>query len=119
MAGRVCQTTTLMPRLPFRTIAVSGSSMSPTYNDGDWLLFMARAGKSIGNLEKLVGRVVVIERESYPGIYFIKRVKRVDNNEIWVEGDNVQASTDSRQWGSLKPSEIVGLVLLRYERKRN
>jgi hypothetical protein len=64
------------------------------------------------------GRVVVIERESYPGIHFIKRLTRIDVAGVWVEGDNTEASTDSRQWGALTSEEIVGQVLLRYKRGR-
>ena len=33
----MCQTTTLMPKLPFQRIAVSGNSMAPKYNDGLWV----------------------------------------------------------------------------------
>ena len=54
------------------------------------------------------GSVVVIERESYPGILLIKRVMRADENGLWAEGDNKDASTDSRTWGLLAPREIVG-----------
>ena len=110
-----------MARLPFRafrTIAVSGSSMSPTFNDGDWLIFRSLRRASAKHVQHLLGRVVVIERESYPGIHLIKRVIRADANGIWVEGDNKEASTDSRNWGALTPDEIVGVVLFRYKRAR-
>ncbi len=112
----MCQTTTPMARLPFRGIAVSGSSMLPTFADGDWLLFRTLHLHNASSLHRLKGKVVVIERESYPGIHFIKRVKKIDASGVWVEGDNHQASTDSRQWGALAPEEIVGRVLLRYKR---
>ena len=92
--------------------------MSPTYNDGDWLLFRALFLVQTLRPERLIGKAVVIERESYPGVLFIKRVKTVDQTGFWVEGDNIEASTDSRQWGSVAPSEIVGLVLVRYQRKK-
>ena len=92
--------------------------MNPTYNDGDWLLFKALSPVAVGKQTRLVGKVVVIERESYPGIHFIKRVIRVDKTGLWVEGDNSGASTDSRQWGRISPAEIVGLVLLRYKRTK-
>ena len=92
--------------------------MSPTHNDGDWLLFKALSPVAVGKPLRLVGKVVVIERESYPGIYFIKRVIRVDKTGLWVEGDNSEASTDSRQWGSISPAEIVGMILLRYKRSK-
>ena len=111
----MCQTTTPMARLPFRSIAVSGSSMKPTYNDGDWLLFK-QVTVSASDSQSLVGKVVVIERESFPGIHLIKRVVRAEQSGIWVEGDNKEASTDSRQWGAITPTEIVGVVLLRYRR---
>jgi len=105
-----------MARLPFKTIAVSGSSMSPTYNNGDWLLFKTIRPPMARKLQSLVGKVVVVERESYPGVHFIKRVVRTDSSGIWVEGDNQEASTDSRSWGAITPNEIVGVVLTRYKR---
>ena len=105
-----------MARLPYRVIAVSGASMSPTYNDGDWLLFRTVEPLVAKGLRPLIGKVIVIERESYPGILLIKRVVRIDDAGIWVEGDNKEASTDSRNWGAVSPAEIRGRVLLRYRR---
>ncbi len=91
--------------------------MSPTYNDGDWLLF--RRLRAVSAAQRLVGKVVVIERESYPGILLIKRVMRADENGLWVEGDNKDASTDSRTWGVITPQEVVGLVALRFKRYKS
>ena|ERR1035437_6065634 len=112
----MCQTTTPMARLPYRAIAVSGNSMGPAYNDGDWLLFRTVELLNANGLRPLIGKVVVIERESYPGILFIKRIVRLDDSGIWVEGDNKEASTDSRNWGAITPSEIRGRVLFRYRK---
>jgi len=89
--------------------------MSPAYNNGDWLLFKQVTIDGSGS-RGLVGKVVVIERESYPGIHFIKRVITADSSGVWVEGDNKEASTDSRQWGALSSNEIVGVVLMRFRR---
>ena len=102
--------------MPVRAIAVSGDSMLPTYLDGDWLIF-APAGSS----ERLLGKVVGVERESYPGILLIKRVTHIDllpngAHQFWVEGDNRDASTDSRHWGAISRSEIRGRIVLRYKR---
>ena len=91
--------------------------MSPTYNDGDWLL--VRRLYAVSAAQRLVGKVVVIERESYPGILLIKRVIRADENGLWVEGDHKEASTDSRIWGVITPQEVVGLVALRYKRHKS
>ena len=91
--------------------------MSPTFNDGDWLFFRVISRIDAKRVQRLVGKVVVIERESYPGVLLIKRVTKVDQAGIWVEGDNKSASTDSRQWGVLGSPEICGRVLFRYRRK--
>ena len=90
--------------------------MLPTYNDGDWLVFRRVSAQTDSAIAKLQGRVLVIERESYPGIYYIKRCTQIIENRLWVAGDNSAASTDSREWGSLAPAEIKGVVLFRYKR---
>jgi nickel-type superoxide dismutase maturation protease len=88
------------------TVAVDGQSMAPTYSPGDWLLVLW------GGVYRK-GQVVIIERENQPGVFLIKRVLREVEGRFWVEGDNVDASTDSRQWGPISRSEIVASVLFR------
>jgi nickel-type superoxide dismutase maturation protease len=90
------------------TVAVLGDSMSPAYKEGDWLLVRWRTPYDVHD-------VVVIEREIRPGIFIIKRIKTIESGKFWVEGDN-PSSTDSRQWGSIDQSEIVGKVLFRVRR---
>ena len=81
-----------MSRAHFKKVEVRGDSMSPNYNDGDWLLFRLLPAKSKAN--ELVGKVVLIQRHSEVGTDFlqVKRVTKVHNHndeiEIWVEGDN-------------------------------
>ena len=112
-----------MSRVHFKKVEVRGDSMSPNYNDGDWLLFRLLPAKSKAN--ELVGKVVLIQRRSNLGEDFlqVKRVTKVHNDinetEIWVEGDNKEKSTDSRSWGALDSSEVFGRLLLRYRRATN
>ena len=112
-----------MSRVHFKKVEVRGDSMSPNYNDGDWLLFRLLPAKSKAN--ELVGKVVLIQRRSEVGTDFlqVKRVIKVHNHndetEIWVEGDNKEKSTDSRSWGALDSSEVIGRLLLRYRRATN
>ena len=99
----------------FGTVRVEGASMSPTYNDGDWLYVIWRQG---GPNRAPLGSVAVIEREERPGIFLVKRVQKFHAGNYWVEGDNSE-STDSRTWGWIAPSEIVGRVLFRYRRNKS
>ena len=107
----------LPPMSKFGTVKVAGSSMLPAYRDGDWLVVSwidgASALKAVG--DSIVGKAVVVEREDRPGIFLVKRVQKFQNNKYWVEGDSVD-STDSRTWGWINPSEIVGVVMFRYKR---
>jgi hypothetical protein len=109
-----------MSRAHFKKVEVRGDSMSPNYNDGDWLLFRVLPAKSKAN--ELVGKVILIQRRSSLAEDFlqVKRVTQVHNSnnetEIWVEGDNKGASTDSRSWGALDSSEVIGKLILRYRR---
>jgi hypothetical protein len=115
-----CDTTTPMSRMHFKKVEVRGDSMSPNYNEGDWLLFRLLPAKS--KADELVGKVVLIKRRSNLGEDFlqVKRVTKVHNSnnetEIWVEGDNKGASTDSRSWGALDSDEVIGKLILRYRR---
>jgi nickel-type superoxide dismutase maturation protease len=50
-----------------------------------------------------VGDIVVIRHE---GLEKVKRLAQIDNDRIYVLGDNPSASTDSRQFGWL-PIEVI------------
>ena len=94
----------------FGTVSVSGNSMQPTYNDGDWL-FVRWIDANISGLERK--SIIVIERDEQPGIFLVKRIQKFHSGRYWVEGDS-QESTDSRQWGWISPQEIRAKVLFRY-----
>jgi hypothetical protein len=108
--------------------------MAPNYNDGDWLLFRLLPAKSnpakpksISSANALAGKVVLIQRNSQVGTDFlqVKRVTQITNDSkfnsgigIWVEGDNKDKSTDSRSWGAIDSSEVIGKLIFRYRRAR-
>ena len=117
-----------------KAVVVHGDSMAPNYNDGDWLLFRLLPAKSnpakpksISSANALAGKVVLIQRNSQVGTDFlqVKRVTQITNDSklnndigIWVEGDNKDKSTDSRSWGALDSSEVIGKLIFRYRRAR-
>lgn len=113
-----------------KAVAVRGDSMSPNFNEGDWLLFrlLPDGAKKKVKVSRLTGKVVLIQRQSNAGNDFlqIKRVSQIVSNskfkneiEVWVEGDNSEKSTDSRSWGTLETSEVIGVLIFRYRRARN
>ena len=111
----------------FKAVEVRGKSMLPTYTEGDWLLFKlipSNPDKSKKTPVRL-GQVVLIRRASEAGSDFlqIKRITRVEPQSlknstpnIWVEGDNKSDSSDSRSWGAISQSEIVGKLIFRYRK---
>lgn len=110
--------------LPFSldVVSVAGDSMAPTFRRGDWLL-VKRFTPQFDAHTIRAGDVVLIERESQPGVIFIKRVKEIRGDSpnrhqksYWVEGDNSLYSQDSRNWGAILGIEIVGKVLFRVRR---
>ena len=107
--------------LGFSTVKVSGSSMSPTFMPGDWLLI--KEIRSSAHPLKLLS-VYLINDPERPGIKLLKRIKEVEVDEVvgkraqykyWLEGDH-PSSTDSRKWGWLNQNQVIGKVLLRYRR---
>lgn len=114
--------------LGFSTAKVSGSSMSPTFMPGDWLLI-----KQIRNTaHPLKPRsVYLINDPDRPGIKLLKRIISIEIKEVeiekivgttaeykyWFEGDH-PSSTDSRKWGWLNQDQVVGKVVVRYRKGR-
>jgi nickel-type superoxide dismutase maturation protease len=90
-------------RLPYRRIRVRGPSMAPTLKDGDVVL--VRNWR-----EPRTGDVVVVTWVTRPGQLSIKRVTAPNTHGWHVEGDNPDASTDSRDLG---PAQVHGVVVAR------
>ena len=99
----------------FGTVRVSGQSMAPTFNDGDWLLVWYAQRMQIH-----VGQLVVLRRpldaRAEAASLFVKRIAGINESFVTVHGDNKNASTDSRQWGDIPREEIIGRVIGRYHR---
>ena len=103
----------------FGRVIVDGTSMQPTYNPLDWLLVhYGFFGRKLLFLR--LGDVVVIERETQPGIFNVKRIAEIaidkaGKKSYYVLSDN-EAGTDSRKWGFLSEAEVIGNVISRVKR---
>lgn len=57
-----------------------------------------------------VGDIVVIKKN---GKEMIKRIQTIRDRDIFVIGDNVSESTDSRHFGPIEKAQIVGKIIFR------
>src|SRR5919112_3988891 len=90
-------------------IDVEGASMVPTMMPGDRALAVARRRFRRGD-------IVVVEHPGRPGYEMVKRItgmptervgdRTLTDDEIWVEGDREDASTDSRHFGPVRRDHV-------------
>lgn len=80
---------------------VVGTSMSPKLRPGQLLL----ATTLFRRLRP--GQVVIIDHD---GKQKVKRIERIAENKVFVIGDNLEISMDSRHFGWLQHDKIVGRV---------
>jgi nickel-type superoxide dismutase maturation protease len=94
------------------TVEVSGRSMMPTLEPGDWLLAVRAGRVELGN--------VVVVRHPRRDLEMVKRVAGVPGERdlgpdlYLVVGDNPGESTDGLEFGPVRRSSIVGVVVARY-----
>jgi inner membrane protease subunit 1 len=92
---------------PLRRAVVTGDSMLPAFQPGDRIL--------LGPAWRVrPGQIVGLADPRRPERLLVKRVRSIDSAGIRVEGDNPQASTDSRHFGPVGPSQLAGRVVYRY-----
>ena len=115
----------------FKTVQVSGVSMLPTLTDGRKVL-VSKAYWLIGPIKK---KDIVVIRDDNPSGFIIKRVHYmpgetvdwkwvpdgtklsggpyvVPNGQIYVMGDNKPQSDDSRHFGPVNLSDVLGKVVV-------
>lgn len=88
----------------FTTVGVVGGSMEPTIRAGD--LCVVRKTQRIAP-----GEIVVAYHPNRESFLLVKRAIRREGGRWWLEGDNALASDDSRQFGAIDPSLILGKVI--------
>lgn len=76
--------------------------MTPAIKPGAFLLGSAW-------IKPKPGHVVVINRDTLS----IKRVKKIEGHKAWIEGDNKEASTDSRSYGLVNVEDIKAVIFMK------
>ena len=93
-------------------VAIAGRSMEPALEDGDWVLvdpdaYRARAPHT--------GELVLAPDPREPERLLIKRVDSVGRDgRLTIVGDAPDASTDSREFGTIAATDVRGRPWFRY-----
>ncbi|MCS7065826.1 MAG: signal peptidase I [Fimbriimonadales bacterium] len=111
----------------FRVVVIEGNSMEPTYHHGQrvlmtwayWLFGPIRKGDvvviQLAGGARLVKRVVALGGEEVPRQYWgpatWRRGTRVPPGYVYVVGDNLERSEDSRQMGPFPLEQVQGKVV--------
>lgn len=91
---------------PVRRVVVQGDSMLPALVPGDRLLVVRPLPLRAGDL--------VAVPDPRDGRLLVKRVVAAGGGRVEVVGDNSEASTDSRHFGSVPRWSVAGRVVRRY-----
>jgi nickel-type superoxide dismutase maturation protease len=93
---------------PIVKYQVSGSSMIPTIAAGE-TVFVNRLSYLFRNPH--IDDIIAFH-DPRDGKVLIKRIIKIANRCYFVQGDNKNASTDSRVFGMIRRQEIIGKVIL-------
>ena len=91
----------------FERVAVAGPSMEPGLRAGDHLVIRKTATVRPGD-------IVAATDPRQPGRPILKRALSVHDGQVFLVGDNAEHSTDSRHFGPVPLSSVVGKAVYRY-----
>lgn len=86
-------------------VVINGDSMWPSLKDGDAIEVTPYRGQGL-----YVNDIVVFKDPRVESRICVKRVKRIESDGLFVEGDNPDptASTDSHNYGLIRLQLLIG-----------
>jgi len=87
------------PRIVLRRVV--GESMLPTLKPGELLI-----GVKTNRVRP--GDIVIV---NHNGLDKVKRVQKVNKDSVYILGDNLKSSSDSRDFGYIDRSKILARVI--------
>jgi|ERR1700722_5282809 len=93
---------------PFDKYKIFGSSMIPTLKAGDMVL-VNKIAYWFSSPKK---NNIIAFRDPRDGKTLIKRITKIEGESYFVQGDNKNLSTDSRVFGMIRRSDILGKVII-------
>ena len=100
------------PRWAPLIFRVNGDSMSPTFEPGDWLWVDARSQRKPRPED-----LVVVRHPRSPERILVKRVRSCGDRAFSVGSDNPAQGEDSRHFGPLDASHLIGRVVFAWPRR--
>jgi len=97
-----------------KSSAVRATEQAPSKSGG----LSLRRALAVAAVRVGPGDAVVVEHPERPGFEMVKRVvaapggRRLGPDEVWVEGDDPGASTDSRTFGPVAARSVAARVVL-------
>jgi phage repressor protein C with HTH and peptisase S24 domain len=85
----------------FKLLRISGHSMEPALSAGSFVLIWKTKRIAPGN-------IIAFKRDN---LLYIKRVKTITDDELYMLGDNSSDSFDSREFGSIRINDVIGKVI--------
>lgn len=89
----------------FRIANVQGCSMEPTLQSGDIRICNILDTPSVGDI------VIIKPCILFGDKYIIKRITDIQDDKIFVMGDNRNDSYDSRNFGWLDMDQVLGVII--------
>lgn len=81
---------------------VLGKSMEPTLKEGRVVIGCKWYRKLAPN------DIVIFEHNN---LEKIKRIKKISRDRLWIEGDNLDSSTDSKDFGFINSKTVVAKLI--------